>query len=301
MNSMWPIRMQTIAVTLSITRCHSAIVSVKLRRTENKKLILAKLSNLEGYQGVRVRIMRLQAKVIVVGTEAGVSLIAQKMRTRAALRAIHTPMLDTTTSAGVRILHLRRDEVIESRRRFSAVIVPSTMKQLSALISEYRVGTNSMRTSGIGLPKMSALTIEEVMRAMSRIMGDTRVAAPNIMALRSITISKVIPTMVTDQEVSVQVNITINRPQTTAVVATSTIIALRHIIIITISNTDLLIRATTTTRVMIITTTTTVPVVTITIITIIGIAILASTITILAHKDSRNSREARIIVIGRTT
>ena len=138
--------MQTIAVTSSITRCHSAIVNVKLRRAENRKQILAKHTSLEGYLGVRVRITMLLAKVIAAATEVVVFHIAQRMRTRAALRAIHTPMVDIRISEGVSILHLQRDEVIGSRRRFSAVIAPSTMRQLSALISEYRVGTNSMRT-----------------------------------------------------------------------------------------------------------------------------------------------------------
>ncbi len=146
MNSMWLIRMQTIAVTSSITRCRSAIESVKLRRAENRKLILVKFSNLGGYQGVKVRTMMSQVKAIVAVTEVVVFHIALKTRTRAALRAIHTPMLDTKISEGVSILHLRRDEVIGSKRRFSAVIAPSTMRQLSALTSECRVGTNSTKT-----------------------------------------------------------------------------------------------------------------------------------------------------------
>ncbi len=301
MNSMWPIQMRTIAATLSITRFHSAIVSVKLRKVENKKLILAKHHNLEDYQGLRVRIMRLQAKVTVVVTEAGVSLIAQKMRTRAALRAILTPMLATRISEGVRILHLKRDEVIEGRRRSSAVIAPSTMKQLSALTSEHRVGTNSMRTLGIDLLKMSVLTIAEAMKAMSKTMVDIKVVAPNIMVPHSITINKVIRTTVTDQEVSIQINITINRLRTTEVAAVISTITAPRPIIITINNTDLP-TSQTTTVIVIMTIITTIQVA-ITIITAIGIATPVSTITTpLIKASSSNSREEEArIVIGRTT
>ncbi len=144
------------------------------------------------------------------------------------------------------------------------------------------------------MPRMSALTIDVVMRAMSKI-TDIKVAPKTMDLLSIIIISRAILAMVTDQEVSVQVNITINRPRTIAPVAISITITVLHHTIINI--TDRPIRATTT---IIAITITIALVATITTVTI-GIVIPASTITT-PHEDSNSSsREAAPIATGKTT